>query len=136
MSNEKRTLNEGGLPRLTIDVDGGHINGGYTIKDERTPEDMHATIGFWVATDSTMSNWTDFVNDDSPIVNRSIVACPVRDHDDYLEVEKRFRARSEFKRVRYTLGKVTEEGRILRPKMNPYDCLHIYDLKKSFRYPL
>ena len=128
MATEKRILNPDGLPRLTIEVDGGYEDGGYTIKDERTPADMNATIGFIVATDSFMS--------DEAGVKRSIVACPVRNREDREKVMNRFRLRSEFKRVRDVLGKVTDEGRIFRPKMVSGDVLHIYDLRKSFRYPL
>ena len=103
---------------------------GYTIEDDRTPEEIENTIGFWVATDSFLSNWKSLDNEGENIVNRSIVACPVTSPEDKETVHNRFLLRDEFKRVRFIYGNQ------YRPKMNPKDHLHIYGTTKSFRYPL
>jgi hypothetical protein len=91
------------------------------IEDDRTAEEKTATIGFWVATDRFMSGWGE-------ALGTSYVACPVVDWNDADEVEKRFRSRSEFKRVRYC-------AKNWRPKLHDGDHLHIYAMD-SFRYPM
>jgi len=91
-------------------------------QDDRTPEEVAATIGFWVATDSFMSGW-------GCAPGRSLVACPVVSSEDSDAVERRFRLRPEFKRVRFCLANY-------RPKLSDRDHLHIYDTRTSFRYPL
>lgn len=93
-----------------------------TIEDDRTEEEIKQTIGFWVATDKAMSGW-------GQAPRKSYVACPVTSADDSDIVEKRFRYRTEFIRVRYITG------RRYYPKMREGDHLHIYNTK-SFRYDL
>lgn len=94
----------------------------YIRCDDRTPEQVAQTIGFWVATDAFLSGW-------GQAKGRSIVACPVRSSEDSDAVEKRFRSRREFKRVRYVCGSK------FYPKLYAGDHLHIYDFE-SFRYPM
>ena len=106
-----------------------HTNNEHTIQDDRTPEEIENTIGFWVATDSYLSNWLNYERTET-VVNRSIVACPITSPEDKETVHNRFLLRDEFKRVRFIYGNQ------YRPKMNPKDHLHIYDTTKSFRYPL
>ena len=98
------------------------------IKDDRTPEEKQATIGFMVATDDFMSGWGD-----AP--RRSIVARPVKDDNDLKRVKLRFNLRPEFKRVKFVKGKATPAGLMYKPRLHPGDHLHIYSLN-SFTYSL
>ena len=94
----------------------------YIRQDDRTLEERQHTVGFWVATDSFMSGW-------GLAKGRSLVACPVFGPDDSDAVERRFRLRREFKRVRYVAGPT------FYPRLYSGDHLHIYDAT-SFRYAL
>lgn len=89
------------------------------IKDDRTPEEKQATRGFLVATDSALSGWGG--------CNRSIVARPIVEDGELEVIQRVFEDRSEFKRVRFVLGKETPEGRIYKPRLQDGDRLHIYD---------
>ena len=94
----------------------------YIRQDDREPEERQHTVGFWVATDKFMSGW-------GMAKGRSLVACPVFGADDADQVERRFRLRREFLRVRFVPGDT------FYPKLYAGDHLHIYD-GRSFRYPL
>ena len=87
-------------------------------QDDRTPEEIARTRGFWVATDRFMSGW-------GHAPGRSLVACPVFDGDDYHTVQRVFENRTDFQRVRFCL-------RNYRPRLHPGDHLHIYG-GSSFR---
>ena len=95
----------------------------YIIKDDRTEEEKEKTIGFWVAKDKFLSGWGE-----AP--GRSLVACPVVSYPDMYEVGKRFNSRGEFIYIKWI------EENTYTPKLKPGDHLHIYNTKKSFRYPL
>lgn len=86
-----------------------------TIESGRRP------IGYWVATDDFLSGW-------GQAPGRSIVACPVFDSIDTVKVERRFRARREFKRVRYLMDYKTI-------RVRNGDHLHVYG-ETSFRYEI
>ena len=93
------------------------------IQDDRTPEEKAATWGFVVATDSFLSNWG---SGNPKVCDRSIVARPILEEGELEVIERVFESRDEFKRVRYSLGKETAEGRVYRPRLQGNDLLHIY----------
>ena len=90
------------------------------VKDDRTQAEKHETIGFVVATDSFMTGWGEAIG------GKSFVARPVRSREELDMVTEAFEGRTEFKRVRFVLGKVTKEGRVYKPKMQEADQLHVY----------
>ena len=90
--------------------------------DDRTPAEVKSTIGFWLATDKSMSGWGGASG------GRSIVACPCINADDAYKVEKHFNARPEFKRVRWV------SGNRLNIRLGSNDHCHIYDTTNSFRF--
>ena len=92
-----------------------------TIQDDRTPQEIEKTRGFWVATDKFMWGWGDAKN------GRSIVACPFVSIPDAKHIERMFNDRPDFLRVRIAWGKA------YRPKLGQHDHLHIYDTVRSFR---
>ena len=90
------------------------------MADDRTPDEVARTIGFWVATDRFLSGW-------GHAPGRSIVACPVTGWEDCDRVERVFHDRSEFLRVRYIVGQHYQ------PRLRSGDHLHIYNTRSSFR---
>ena len=90
------------------------------VKDDRTQAEKHETIGFVVATDSFMSGWGGAEG------GKSFVARPVRSDEELKMVTEAFEGRTEFKRVRFVLGKVTKEGRVYKPRIQAGDQLHVY----------
>ena len=94
----------------------------YIRIDDREPEEKQHTIGFWITTDRFMSGW-------GQAKGRSLVACPIFGSGDRDTVERRFRLRNEFQRVRYV------SGQTFYPRLYSGDHLHIYD-GTSFRYAL
>jgi hypothetical protein len=94
-----------------------------TIVDDRTPDEVATTQGFWVATDRFLGGW-------GRATGRSLVACPCRTPEDAARVRRVFESRPEFLRVRWISGPV------YRPRLSPGDHLHIYNTTHSFRYAL
>ena len=95
----------------------------YTIKDDRTREDVEKTKGFVVATDKFMSGW-------GSAPGKSYVAVPFISAEDRERIEIRMRRRPEMKRIRIVYGKK------YRPSLHSGDHLHIYNIIDSFRYAL
>lgn len=93
----------------------------YMIKDDRTDAEKSVTIGFVVATDAFLSDWG------SATRGRSIVARPVRDHEECDRVMMLFEDRDDFKRVRYASGSK------YKPRLHNGDHLHIYNFD-TFNY--
>lgn len=89
--------------------------------DRRTPEQVAATIGFVVATDSFMSGW-------GHAPGHSYFAVPFSSYESGRIVEANMRARREMKRVRFHYGSR------LRLRMRAGDHLSICDLDESDRF--
>ena len=81
------------------------------IKDDRSPEEIVATVGFVVATDELMSGWGN-----AP--RRSIYAIPLMDWNQVDTVRENFDNLSQMKRVRVC-------GRDWRPRLVGGDHLKI-----------
>jgi len=81
------------------------------INDDRTPEEIVATVGFVVATDDYMSGWGN-----AP--RRSIYAIPLMDWNQVDTVRENFGRARHMKRVRLC-------GRDWRPRLVEGDHLKI-----------
>lgn len=75
--------------------------------DERTPEEKLATWGFIVAT-SGYNDWT------------TTVVRPVKEPNEYEKISEVFEDRSDLKRVRYSAGTDTKEGKIYKPRSSKH----------------
>jgi hypothetical protein len=90
------------------------------IVDDRTPEQVEQTAGYWVATDAFMSGW-------GGAQGRSLVACPVLKGETFgtmsARQEYRMSKRQEFKRLRWCCT---------IPRLRAGDHLHIYSPESTW----
>ena len=91
------------------------------VEDRRTTEQVVATLGFVVATDSFMSGW-------GQAPRRSLFAVPFGTEAEAEIVKDNMERRSEMLRVRIVWGKH------YRPKMSAGDHLSITDYDPTDRF--